>query len=87
VSERNAVLSAQADRVLAEITRMQEVLDASEMVVSGSKGQPLPNRLLGELRAHRWLLARLLVEVAPPAASAVDAVDELRREWEHAGAL
>ena len=54
----------------------------------GSKNQPMPNRLLGELRAHRWLLARLLadgpVSSGPPVA---DAVDQLRAEWEDSGAV
>jgi hypothetical protein len=88
VTVRDGVLAAQADRVLVEITRMQAALDAGDMVVSGSKGQPQPNRLLGELRAHRWLLARLLAEgSAPSGPPAADAVDQLRREWEDASAL
>jgi hypothetical protein len=83
VTARDGVLSAQADRVLVEITRMQDALDAGDMVVSGSKGQPQPNRLLGELRAHRWLLARLLADGAPCQVPPVaDAVDQLRQEWE-----
>jgi hypothetical protein len=88
VSAREGVLSAQADRVLTEITRLEFELDAGDLVVPGSKGQPMPNRLLGELRAHRWLLARLLADgpapVGPPAA---DAVDALRAEWEDSHAL
>jgi hypothetical protein len=48
----------------------------------------MPNRLLGELRSHRWLLARLLADVpGPPGPPAADAVDALRREWEDSGAL
>jgi hypothetical protein len=78
-----SVLAGQAERVLAEIRQMEAALDAGDLVVAGSKGQPMPNRLLGELRAHRWLLARLLADgpasSGPPAA---DAVDQLRREWE-----
>lgn len=88
MTARDGVLSAQADRVLAEITRMQDALDSGEMVVAGSKGQPQPNRLLGELRAHRWLLARLLADgpssSGPPVA---DAVDQLRAEWENSGGV
>jgi hypothetical protein len=86
VMAREGVLGAQADRVMAEITRMQDALDAGDMVVTGSKGQPQPNRLLGELRAHRWLLARLLAEgPASPGPPVADAVDQLRREWEDSG--
>jgi len=85
---RSDVLAGQADRVLAEITRLQDELDAGDLVVFGSKGQPMPNRLLGELRAHRWLLARLLADGPSPAGPPVaDAVDQLRAEWENSGAV
>jgi hypothetical protein len=81
---RDDVLAGQADRVLAEIGRLQEELDAGPLTVEGSKGQPMPNRLLGELRAHRWLLARLLADGPSPAGPPVaDAVDQLRAEWEN----
>jgi hypothetical protein len=84
---RDDVLAAQADRVLVEIGRLEKELDAGPLVVEGSKGQPVPTRVLAELRAHRWLLARLLAGgpvAGPPAA---DAVDALRAEWEDAGAV
>jgi hypothetical protein len=85
---RGDVLASQADRVLAEIERLQSELDAGPLTVVGSKGQPVPTRLLSELRAHRWLLARLLADgpasVGPPVA---DAVDALRAEWENANAV
>jgi hypothetical protein len=80
---RGDVLAGQADRVLIEIGRLEAELDAGELVVFGSKGQPMANRLLGELRSHRWLLCRLLADnpgsSGPPAA---DALDQLRAEWE-----
>ena len=82
------VLAGQAERVLAEIHRLESALDAGELVVEGSKGQPMPNRLLGELRAHRWLLARLLADnPVPSGPPAADAVDQLRQEWLDSGAL
>jgi hypothetical protein len=89
MTDREDVLEAQTARVLAEIGRLEAELDAGPLVVEGSTGQPMPNRLLAELRAHRWLLARLLSDgpgapVGPPAA---DAVDALRAEWEDSGAL
>jgi hypothetical protein len=88
VTAREGVLAAQADRVLAEVHRLEFELDAGELVVVGSKGQPMPNRLLGELRAHRWLLARLLAEgPAPPGPPVADAVDQLRADWENSGAV
>jgi hypothetical protein len=86
VTSRDDVLAGQADRVLVEITRLQAELDAGDLVVFGSKGQPMPNRLLGELRAHRWLLARLLAGgPVSPDRPVADAVDALRAEWEDSG--
>jgi hypothetical protein len=80
---RQAVLAKQAERVLAEIDRMQAELDAGELIVFGSRGQPQPNRLLAELRAHRWLLARLVTD-GPGTGNgqpSADVIDDLRREW------
>jgi hypothetical protein len=86
--DRDDVLEAQTSRVLAEIARLQDALDASDMVVEGSKGQPMPNRLLAELRSHRWLLVRMLAGgPAPAGPSAADAVDQLRQEWESVSGL
>jgi hypothetical protein len=84
--DRDSVLEAQASRILEEIGRLQDELDEGQLTVPGSKGQPTPNRLLGELRAHRWLLVRVLGGAAPPADGppAEDAVDRLRAEWEDA---
>jgi hypothetical protein len=85
---RESVLETQAERVLAEITRLEAELDSGPLVVAGSKGQPTPNKLLAELRSHRWLLARLLADgPASPGPPVADAVDQLRREWEDAGAV
>jgi hypothetical protein len=82
---RDGVLAVQAERVLAEIERLQQELDAGDLVVLGSKGQPTPNKLLGELRSHRWLLARLLADGPASGPPVADAVDALRREWEDSG--
>jgi hypothetical protein len=88
MTARDGVLGEQAVRVLAEIVRLEKELDAGPLVVPGSRGQPMPTRLLGELRAHRWLLARLLAEGSSPAGPpAADAVDALRMSWEDSGAL
>ena len=89
VTVREGALAAQADQVLAGIKRMQAELDAGPLTVPGSKGQPIPNGLLRELRAERWLYARLVApaageSVAPPVA---DAVDALRAEWVNGSAL
>ena len=87
--DRDGVLEAQTARVLAEITRLEAELDKGDLVVEGSKGQPVPSRLLAELRSHRWLLARLLSDgqPAPAGPPAADAVDALRAEWEDSGAV
>jgi hypothetical protein len=90
VNDRESVLEGQLVRVLAEIARLEAELDAGELVTFGSKGQPVPNRLLGELRSHRWLLMRMLSDgsgAGPLAAPVADAVDALRAEWENSGAL
>jgi hypothetical protein len=89
MTDRDDVLEGQTARVLDEIARLEAELDKGELVVEGSKGQPVPSRLLAELRSHRWLLMRMLsdggpVPAGPPAA---DAVDALRAEWEDSGAL
>lgn len=83
---RDDVLAAQAARTLAEIGRLEKELDDGPLTVEGSKGQPTPNKLLAELRSHRWLLARLLADGPGPAGPPVaDAVDQLRAEWEDSG--
>lgn len=89
MADRDAVLEGQAARVLAEITRLEDELDAGSLVVEGSKGQPMPNRLLAELRSHRWLLVRMLSDgtAAPGGPPAADAVDQLRQEWQDSGAV
>ena len=87
--DREQVLEAQTRRVLDEITRLEAELDKGDVVVEGSKGQPVASRLLGELRAHRWLLVRMLSDGPgyPPGPPVADAVDALRAEWEQSGAL
>jgi hypothetical protein len=86
MDDRAEVLEEQTERVLAEIERLQQELDAGPMVVEGSKGQPVPTKLLSELRSHRWLLVRMLAGGPAPAGPPVaDAVDQLRAEWEDSG--
>jgi hypothetical protein len=83
--DREAIITAQIGHVLGEIGRLEAELGDGSLTVAGSKGQPMPNRLLAELRQHRWLLVRMLDGAAagdgPPPE---DAVDALRREWEDA---
>jgi len=76
-------LDEQLAHTMREITRMEAALEAGELIVDGSKGQPVPNGLLAELRAHRMAWLRLLgvVGPAPEEPAARDPVDELRRSW------
>jgi hypothetical protein len=86
VMDPGQVLEAQAQRTLDEIEKLQAELDGGELVTLGSMGQPVGNKLLGELRQHRLLLLRLLGVSAfgePP--SGPDELDQLRREWETSG--
>jgi hypothetical protein len=80
----DSVREKQLARVLGEIGRLEDGLDSGSLTVPGSKGQPMPNRLLAELRAHRWLLLRMLDGAAPggDAPPAEDVVDRIRAEWE-----
>jgi hypothetical protein len=84
--DRDSALAAQADRTLAEIHGLEKALDGAELVVTGSTGQPKGNPLLGELRAHRVLLLRLLGVFTPEGAGPVeDELDRIRQEWQSGG--
>jgi hypothetical protein len=86
--DRDSVLAAQADRTLGEIGRLEAALDVGELVVAGSMGQPVPTKLLAELRAHRVLLLRLLgVFTADGAGPVEDELDRIRSEWEAGGGV
>jgi hypothetical protein len=80
--DRDEILEQQTARVLSELARLEEELDGSDWVVPGSRGQPMPTRLLGELRAHRWLLMRMLEGTArsSPGPMPYDPVAALRAE-------
>jgi hypothetical protein len=87
VMDPGQVLEAQAERTLTEIGQLEKALDDGELVTLGSMGQPVGNKLLGELRQHRLLLLRLLGVSAfgEAPASGPDELDQLRREWETSG--
>lgn len=54
-------------RTLDEIADLEVALADAPLIVSGSKGQPMPNRLFAELRAHRNLADKLQISLALPA--------------------
>jgi hypothetical protein len=77
-----AVLDEQLANTLSEIRRMESALEAGELIVAGSKGQDVPNRLLAELRQHRLVLVRLIgVTADPPVEPSADPIDQIRQSW------
>ena len=85
--DRDSVLAAQVEHTLAEIAGLEGALDGAELTVTGSTGQPVANRLLAELRAHRVLLLRMLGVFTAGAPGREDELDRIRSEWEAGGAL
>jgi hypothetical protein len=61
-----ATLGALA-RTHDEIADLEAALADAPVIVSGSKGQPVPNKLFAELRAHRALADKLQISLALPA--------------------
>jgi hypothetical protein len=77
-----AVLDEQLANTLAEIRRMEKALGEGALIVAGSKGQDVPNRLLAELRQHRLVWLRLLGVVGPaPEEPGGDEIDQIRQSW------
>lgn len=86
--ETVSVIKAQFAQVLGEILSMQDELQSVGLTVTGSRGQPMPNRLISEVRAHRFLLLQIaaLLRHADPSGDvpvpSEDEIDRLRKEWE-----
>ena len=55
-----------ACRELDVIDRLEEELRTADLLVKGSMGQDVANPLLGEVRQHRALYARLVKQLALP---------------------
>ena len=60
------VTLAEACRALDELDRLRRELAGAPLIVEGSAGQPRGNPLLGEVRAHREAVARLLARLGIP---------------------
>jgi hypothetical protein len=66
LSPDGLAMLAEVCRTVDELELMGQALRAGTPTVLGSKGQPIPNGLFAELRAHRLLLVKLLDELALP---------------------
>ena len=85
MADRAEVIESQTAIILAEVARLEAELATADLVVHGSRGQPVPNPLLAQVRQHRWLLARFLdaaVGPMPSGSHGPDVVDAIRAEWE-----
>ncbi|MFH9369100.1 hypothetical protein ACH4K8_25865 [Streptomyces anulatus] len=54
------LLLQEAARLADEIDTMGAALDAGELLSKGSRGQPVANPLIREIRGHRLALSRIL---------------------------
>ena len=68
--------AARASDELAVLeSELKSEIDAGRVQVTGSMGQPTPNRLFSEVRSHRLLIAQLLKSIQLPSADGSSAKD------------
>ncbi len=66
LTESETQLLHEACRTLDEIDALRDVIAAEGSTVKGSTGQPRAHPAYNELRSHRAMLSRLLVQLALP---------------------
>jgi hypothetical protein len=79
--DARALLEEQVAATVGELDTLAAALAAGELSQKGSRGQQVPNRLLGEVRGHRLVLVKLLAALEGRQESAGDGLDDLRRSW------
>lgn len=62
-----------------ELDRLRGELAKAAVVVVGSTGQPRPNPLLAEIRAHQAAMAALIKQLTPLIASGSESVSDAAR--------
>jgi hypothetical protein len=77
VSEEGTLL--ELCRCLDELDRLEKTMSSEPVVVRGSRGQPVPHPLLGDIRAHRLVLAKLVKALNLPDESSSRGAGGVRR--------
>lgn len=88
--EREVALLALAEKQWKDMTQLEALLEASDYLIPGSKGQMRLNPLVSELRLARAAIARILGEIRLPYESegvskSVRHQRAARRRWDRNG--
>jgi hypothetical protein len=79
--DARALLEEQVAATVGELDTLRAALAAGELSQKGSRGQQVPNRLLGEVRGHRLVLVKLLGALEGHQVPEGDGLDDLRASW------
>jgi hypothetical protein len=79
--DARALLEEQVAATVAELDTLAARLADGELSQKGSRGQSVPNRLLGEVRGHRLVLVKLLGALEGRREPEGDGLDDLRASW------